>query len=116
MSDEYESLNEPPSVEIDEHGIGAWLGGVREYYILWSDIRTIDIDVVGYGDSGAEAFWVIEGTSGAPPFFAPVDLVVGGDKLTAKLCSMPGFDESAFEQARGAEERGEAGRFTSWRS
>ena len=113
-----EASDGPPAVVLDDQGIGAWLGGVCEYYIRWTEIRTIEIDVVGYGDMGAEAFWAIYGADrakDAPSFFAPVELVVGGDELTGRLRSIPGFDEKAFKQARAAEDRGEAGTFLCWR-
>ncbi|MGH9460534.1 MAG: hypothetical protein ACRD1X_04920 [Vicinamibacteria bacterium] len=113
------SLNEPPRVEFDETGIAAWLSGVREFYIRWSDICTVEIDVVDYCDTDAEAFWLIDGsqsTPGAPAFYAPVELIVGGDELTARLRSLAGFDHEAFKRARIAEGRGEAGRFLCWRS
>src|SRR5882672_9533806 len=113
-----QGLNEPPRVEFNEAGIAAWISGVREYYIRWSDIRTVEIDVVTSGDMYAEAFWAIDGsqsTPDEPAFYAPVELVVGGDELTARLRSMDRFDHEAFMRARMAEDRGEAGRFLCWR-
>src|SRR5262249_37751908 len=111
------NIDNPPTVVIDDSGIGAWLGGVLSYYIRWSEIRRIQIDVIGYGEMGAEAFWSIDGEEPAldsPAFIAPVELVVGGDALTARLRSLAGFDEAAFQQAIAAEQRGEAGTFVCW--
>lgn len=111
-----EHLNEPLTVVVDDYGIGVRLRGVLEHCIRWCDIRTIEIEVIDYGGE-AEAFWVIDGahrTPDAPAFFAPVEVVAGGDELTKKLRSRPGFDDAAFQRARAAEERAEAGTFVCW--
>jgi hypothetical protein len=65
--------NSPPEVVIDKEGIGARLRGVLSYYIRWSEIQTIHIDVISYKEAGAEAFWVIDGESPKPgsPSFGP---------------------------------------------
>jgi len=115
MSDE--TTDSPPEVVFDVHGIGALIAGVMTYYIRWADIQTIKVEVVGYGEAGAEAFWSIESAQSAPEspgLFAPVEIVVGGDALTARLRSMSGFDDATFSRARAAEERGEAGTFVCW--
>jgi len=111
-----ETFKKPPEVVCDDQGIAARLEGTLSYHIRWSEIRKIQIDVIDYGEDGAEAFWVIDGEqpTGSPAFFAPLELVVGGDDLTARLRQMSGFNNTAFLLARASEERGEAGTFLCW--
>ena len=114
-----QNVNEAPRVEFDEAGIAAWFSGARQFYVRWLDIRTVEIEVITSGEVYAEAFWAINGSQSTPgnfAFYAPVELVVGGDELTAKLSSMEGLDHEAFKRARIAEDRGEEGTFLCWRS
>ena len=97
-----ETFKKPPEVVCDDQGIAVRLDGPLRYHIRWSEIRKILIDVIDYGEDGAEAFWVIDGEqpTGSPAFLAPLELVGGGDDLIARLRQMSGFNEAAFQVAK----------------
>ena len=102
----------------DDHGIGAEKDGVVSYSVMWSDMEEILIAVTSPNDerNECEACWVISSFPASMPFIAPVDTVAGGNVLRMRIRSLEGFDEEAFQAARTAEQRREAGSFVVWRS
>jgi hypothetical protein len=100
----------------DDHGIGSEAGGPVSYVMRWSDVERIEVvTALDATETAAMAYWVVTGAPNSPPFIAPVDTVAGGHLLRARICSLDGFDDSAFQAAREAEARGENGTFVVWR-
>jgi hypothetical protein len=105
----------PPQVVVDEQGLGAGWAGQVKYHILWTELRTVTVDVIG----GYEAYWILDGENpvpGEPLFVSPVEVVAGAEELRAKLLDLPGFDLEAFAAALDAEERGQEAEFICWRA
>jgi hypothetical protein len=105
-------------VVADDTGIGAEKDGVVSYVVTWPDVREIGIEIVGADEEPREsiAYWVISGHRETMPFMAPLDTVAGGNVVRARIRSLKGFDDVAFQSARSAEARGESGRFVVWRA
>ena len=107
----------PPTAFIDDEGIGVIMGGVREFYIRWSEIRTVAVEVISYGGVTSEAFWWVEGSNpieGSPAFFAPVELIANSELVNHYLSSLPNFDHAAFQRALEAEENCGEGVYQCW--
>ena len=104
----------PPAVVLDAEGVTAWLGGEAHSRILWSQIESVEIGIASAPDVGySEAFWRLAGEG--VEFFAPVEVMVNADQLSARLLVLPGFDTETYRRAREAESKGESGEFVCWR-
>jgi hypothetical protein len=105
----------PPSVVLNDGGAEVQFDGARQWGVDWSQVREIAIEVLVVANVDySEAFWKLTGPS--VEFVAPVELVVGADELNARLFAFPGFDHVAYQRAREAEAKAEAGLFVCWRA
>jgi hypothetical protein len=105
----------PPSVVLIDGGAEVQFDGVRQLGVDWSQVREIAIEVVIVATEGySEAFWKLSGPG--VEFGAPVELVVGADEFNARLFAFPGFDHVAYQRAREAEAKAQAGLFVCWRA
>ena len=103
----------PPILVLEAEGVTEWLNGQVHSRILWSQIESVEIGVaVAPGVSYSEAFWRLVGEG--VEFFAPVELIVNADQLSARLFALPGFDTGAYRRGREAEAAGESGEFVCW--
>lgn len=103
----------PPAVVVDDEGVGAWLNGVLTCEISWRAVERIEIQVVAVPELGyGEGFWAI--TGGGARFVAPIDIVVGAERLLARLRAFRPFDQRQYEQALVAEKACIPGEFICW--
>ncbi len=116
MTDSQDSLPPeafgPPAVVLDDAGVTAWLTGKPAFHIRWKQVEKVSITVTVYDTDWAEAFWSLTGAG--QKLGAPVDMVVNADQLKDRLFALPGFDMTAYEQARQAESDSEEGEFVCW--
>ena len=104
----------PPAVVLDQDGAEVQFDGIRQWHILWSQIREIIVEVTVMRDIGdSEAFWHLEGDG--VKFMAPVEIVMGAEALKARLFAFPGFDQASFQRAMEAEKQARPGEFVCWR-
>lgn len=104
----------PPTVLLDDAGVTMWLGGKAYSRILWSQLTSLEIEIVTAPEMGySEAFWRLTGE--CVEVVVPVELIVNADELNARLFELPGFDMEMYHRSREAESQGLPGEFVCWR-
>jgi hypothetical protein len=104
----------PPSVVINDDGAEVQFDGIGQWSINWSQVQEIRIEVIVVPEVAySEAFWNLAGPG--VEFVAPVEIIVGANEFNARVFAFPRFDHAAFQHAREAEEKAEAGMFRCWR-
>ena len=103
-----------PTVVLDDEGVTLWLGDEEDSRILWTQLASVEIGIVGAPEMVYfEAFWGLTG-DGAQ-VVVPVELIVNSELLNERLFQLPGFDMEMYRKAREAEAQGLIEEFTCWR-